>query len=148
MKYRVTPRGILIQNNKVLFAAYNVQGLTIYALPGGKQEIGESLPTCLIREFKEELNLDIEVGTLVLVKEFIHEQSKVLGWEAGIHQVELIFEVSTTQVFDENKLGLELDKNMLGARFLSASEMLNKTYYPAQEPAWFFGEKPAIPYLF
>jgi ADP-ribose pyrophosphatase YjhB (NUDIX family) len=147
MKYRITPRGILIQDNKVLFASYQVKDKIIYALPGGKQETGESLHACLRREFKEELNLAIEVGALVLVKEFIHEQSDVRGWEAGIHQVELIFEVTCSQILDTDKLGSELDKNMLGADFLSPIEMSNRTYFPEQDPKWFFEEKVAIPYL-
>ena len=148
MKYRITPRGILIQDQKVLFATYQVKNKIIYALPGGKQETGESLHACLSREFKEELNLDVEVGALVLIKEFIHEQSDVIGWEAGIHQVELVFEVASKQKLDTNQLGMELDKNMLGAQFLSASEMLKETYYPEQDPQWFFEEKVAIPYMF
>lgn len=148
MKYRITPRGILIQNNKIIFASYQVKDKIVYALPGGKQEVGETLKDCLVREFKEELNLDIQVGKLVLVKEFIHEHSDVKGWEEGIHQVELIFEVSTNQLFNKNALGRMLDNNMLGATLLSAQEMKGLTYYPEQDPSWFFEERVAIPYLF
>ena len=76
MKYRITPRGILIQNNKIIFASYQVKDKIVYALPGGKQEVGETLKDCLVREFKEELNLDIQVGKLALVKEFIRYRRK------------------------------------------------------------------------
>jgi 8-oxo-dGTP diphosphatase len=76
MKYRITPRGILIQNNKIIFASYQVKDKIVYALPGGKQEVGETLKDCLVREFKEELNLDIQVGKLALVKEFIRYSRK------------------------------------------------------------------------
>ena len=34
-----------------------------WEFPGGKQEPGEGLEACLTREIKEELDLDIEVGT-------------------------------------------------------------------------------------
>jgi len=33
-----------------------------WEFPGGKQEPGESLEECLVREIKEELDLEIEVG--------------------------------------------------------------------------------------
>lgn len=147
MKYRITPRGLFIQDQKVLFATYQVKDKIIYALPGGKQEVGESLQACLAREFKEELNMNIQVGKLVLVKEFIHEHNDVPGWEKGIHQVELIFEVSSATAFNQAKLGLQLDNNMLGSELLNAKEMKKMTYYPEQDPSWFFQEKVAIPYL-
>lgn len=147
MKYRITPRGILIQDKKVLFASYAVKDKIIYALPGGKQEAGESLKACLIREFKEELDLDIQVGKLVLIKEFIHQRNDVPGWEKGIHQVELIFEVSSATAFNQAKLGLQLDNNMLSAKLLSKEKMFQETYFPEQKPSWFFEEKNAIPYL-
>lgn len=147
MKYRITPRGILIQDQKVLFACYQVKERLVYALPGGKQEIGESIKACLIREFKEELNLVIKVGKLVLVKEFIHESNDVKGWEKGIHQVELIFEVSSKQVFDSSILGMQIDNNMLSATLLSEEQMKTVTYFPEKESSWFFKDKVQIPYI-
>jgi 8-oxo-dGTP pyrophosphatase MutT (NUDIX family) len=39
-------------------------------LPGGRIEPGESSYDCLVREVKEELNLDVEVGRLVHAHQF------------------------------------------------------------------------------
>lgn len=53
--------GILIQDNNVLVSDEYIKGNNITKFPGGGLEYGEGTKECLIREFKEELNLNIEV---------------------------------------------------------------------------------------
>ncbi len=53
--------GILIQDNHVLVSDEYIKGNYITKFPGGGLEYGEGTTECLIREFKEELNLSIEV---------------------------------------------------------------------------------------
>ena len=53
--------GILIENNKILIVKEPFMGNLIYKFPGGGMEFGEGTIDCLKREFKEELNLDIEI---------------------------------------------------------------------------------------
>ena len=59
--FNVRVYGILIQDNKVLVSDEQIKGMNITKLPGGGLEYGEGTIECVIREFKEELNLDIEV---------------------------------------------------------------------------------------
>lgn len=42
---------------------------TAYAIPGGHVVLGETNEETLVREFKEEINVDIKVGTLKWVGE-------------------------------------------------------------------------------
>ncbi|MHB1152709.1 MAG: NUDIX hydrolase [Eubacteriales bacterium] len=63
--YRVA--GICIQNNKVLLQ--KPTGETGFAFPGGHVEFGETNAETLIREFKEEMNVYINVGELKWVAE-------------------------------------------------------------------------------
>lgn len=63
--YRVA--GLLIQNNKVLLQ--KPTNSTAYALPGGHVSLGETNEDTLIREFKEEINVDIKVESLQWVGE-------------------------------------------------------------------------------
>ena len=53
--------GILIQDGKVLVSDEYIKGNNITKFPGGGLEYGEGTKECLMREFKEELNLTIEI---------------------------------------------------------------------------------------
>lgn len=53
--------GILIKDNHVLISDEYIKGNNITKFPGGGLEYGEGTAECLIREFKEELNLHIEI---------------------------------------------------------------------------------------
>lgn len=58
----------IIANDKgqLLIAQRPLEGLLggLWEFPGGKQEIGETLPECLRRELREELAIEVEVGEL------------------------------------------------------------------------------------
>ena len=63
--YRVA--GICIHNNKVLLQKPTND--TAFAFPGGHAELGETNAQTLIREFKEEIGVDITVSNLKWVGE-------------------------------------------------------------------------------
>lgn len=60
--FNVRVYGILIHDDKVLVSDEYIKGMNITKLPGGGLEFGEGTLECVVREFKEELDLDIEVG--------------------------------------------------------------------------------------
>ena len=62
--------GILIENNKILIVKEPFMGNLIYKFPGGGMEFGEGTIDCLKREFKEELNLDIEIEKHLYTQDF------------------------------------------------------------------------------
>lgn len=53
--------GILIENGALLVSDEYIKKNKITKLPGGGLEFGEGTVECLVREFKEELDLDVEV---------------------------------------------------------------------------------------
>ncbi len=53
--------GILKHEGKVLVSDEFIKGMEITKFPGGGLEYGEGTIDCLKREFREELNLDIEI---------------------------------------------------------------------------------------
>lgn len=62
---RISSRAVIIENEKVLtmFRRKIKDGIAIeyYVLPGGGQENDETLQENVIRELKEEMNVDIEI---------------------------------------------------------------------------------------
>lgn len=65
MNKRQTVRGIIIKDNKIMLMyrerKESNKQLKYYSLPGGKIEKNETPEEALVREIKEEFNLDIEV---------------------------------------------------------------------------------------
>jgi 8-oxo-dGTP diphosphatase len=59
--FNVRVYGILINDNKLLVSDEYIKGMNITKLPGGGLEFGEGTIDCVVREFKEELDLDVEV---------------------------------------------------------------------------------------
>lgn len=62
---RNTGRAVLIKDNQVLLMFRNNFGRVYFAIPGGKQDEGESLEDTVIRELKEETSIDCEVIELI-----------------------------------------------------------------------------------
>ena len=55
--------GLIRKGDELLIAQRPAEGMLggLWEFPGGKQEPGESLPECLVREIREELGIEIEV---------------------------------------------------------------------------------------
>ncbi|MES2131162.1 MAG: NUDIX domain-containing protein [Bacteroidota bacterium] len=68
--FNVRVYGILIHDNKLLVSDEFIKGMNITKLPGGGLEFGEGTIDCVIREFKEELELDIEVTSHFYTTDF------------------------------------------------------------------------------
>lgn len=62
----------VIHQEKQVFATARGYGdfKGLWEFPGGKIEVGESAQQALVREIKEELNLDIQVGELIDTVEY------------------------------------------------------------------------------
>jgi len=59
--FNVRVYGILIQDGNVLLSDEYIKGNKITKFPGGGLEYGEGTIDCVIREFKEEMDLNVEI---------------------------------------------------------------------------------------
>lgn len=66
-KFRASAYGVLVENGKVLLKRH--PAIDKFDLPGGGIELDETIPEGLIREFKEETGLSVEIGKLLLVED-------------------------------------------------------------------------------
>ena len=74
-RFNIRVYGILIQEGKVLITDEVRSGVKMTKFPGGGLEFGEGIAECLIREFKEELNIRISIKTLFYVNDFYQVSS-------------------------------------------------------------------------
>ncbi|WP_341224750.1 NUDIX hydrolase [uncultured Arcticibacterium sp.] len=95
-KIRVRTCGVLIQDGKILMLKHDGIGKKDYFwnVPGGGIELGESLKMALKREFQEETGLEIKVGKLLYLNQYIM---------SPLHAIEYYFEVE--KIAGNAKLG-------------------------------------------
>ena len=138
---RVRVAGILIENNKILLIEHKKNDKKYWLIPGGGVDWGESTAEALIREYKEETNLDVTVDKFLFLSETIAPDKEK-------HVINLYFKVKK----DENSkaemiLGDEINLNDL--RFVSKDEIENIKIYPniKEQIKQLLDEKEIVPYL-
>tara|TARA_B100001173_G_C15956563_1_gene533723 strand:+ start:523 stop:954 length:432 start_codon:yes stop_codon:yes gene_type:complete len=74
-RFNIRVYGLLIQAGKVLITDEVRSGVQMTKFPGGGLEFGEGVTDCLIREFKEELNITVKVHDLFYINDFYQVSS-------------------------------------------------------------------------
>ena len=121
--YRVA--GICVCNGKVLLQ--KPVNDAAYAFPGGHVALGESNEETLIREFKEEIGVDIRVGELKWVAEIF------FPWGSKpCHQICLYYMVEGEILEDTRFMGIEERNVSLEFRWVPLEELKNLEVYPVQ----------------
>ncbi|WP_138430568.1 NUDIX domain-containing protein [Fodinibius saliphilus] len=103
-KLRTRVCGLMVYSGAILLTQIHspVTDEQLWMPPGGGIDFGETMTDCLKREFREETNLEIEVGELLHLNELV---------SPPFHAVECYFEVKKKS--GSPKLGYdpELEKN-------------------------------------
>lgn len=68
---RVRVAAIIVMDDKILLVRHEKNDRTYWLLPGGGVEFGETLEQALVRELKEETNLDIVVDRPVMINDSV-----------------------------------------------------------------------------
>ncbi|TFV93116.1 (deoxy)nucleoside triphosphate pyrophosphohydrolase [Algoriphagus kandeliae] len=112
---------IIIQDQKVL-AVRRSKSMPLagfWEFPGGKIEEGESPASCIIREIKEELGIEIKLGEILPASDHAYSQEKVIRlipFSAIIHSGEI-------KLYEHDQLS-----------WLGANELFEVTWAPADIP--------------
>jgi 8-oxo-dGTP pyrophosphatase MutT (NUDIX family) len=102
--FNVRVYGILIHDNKVLVSDEYIKGMNITKLPGGGLEFGEGTIDCVIREFKEELDLDIEVEKHFYTTDFFVNSAFSLNNQI----ISVYYIVKAKEFFDSKQLSCKI----------------------------------------
>ncbi len=118
--------GVLIKENKVLL--HRTKKGTAWVLPGGRGEMNEETGKTVIREFAEELGLDVQVARLLwLIESFNAYGEKNLHEHGMYYLVESRGEEIT--IPGEEFIGLEEETGIV-YKWIELQELRNLTIYP------------------
>ncbi len=92
-RFNLRVYGILIRDNHVLVSDEYIKGNNITKFPGGGLEFGEGAIDCLIREFKEELDLKITVARHFYTTDFFVSSS----FDTNSQVISIYYIVETAQ---------------------------------------------------
>jgi ADP-ribose pyrophosphatase YjhB (NUDIX family) len=126
---RTAARALIILDGKVLTIKMRDRSGVFYILPGGGQRHGETLHEGLKRECMEEIGVDIEIGPLLYVREYIGKNHEFRKTHHAFHQVENVFRctLASTSVAG---VGSEHDKKQIGVEWIPFSELGDRRLLP------------------
>ncbi|MVM30213.1 NUDIX domain-containing protein [Spirosoma sp. HMF4905] len=130
-RLRLRVCGLYREGDRLLMVRHRGIGLTdtFWCPPGGGPQFSETAPKALIREFMEETGLEVEIGDMLFVNEFI---------QPPLHAMELFFAVRATG--GSLRLGIDPEMSLNGqiieeVRLMSFEEI--KSYPPKEVHALF-----------
>jgi ADP-ribose pyrophosphatase YjhB (NUDIX family) len=119
LRFNIRVYGILVNSERqVLVTDELIRGMAITKFPGGGLEIGEGTRDCLKREFKEEMDLAVEVGEHLYTTDFYQQSAfnpehQIISIYYSVKALEEIkVRISTTPFhFDNTQLDLYKQNN-------------------------------------
>jgi len=127
-KIRNAARALIIRDKKVLLLRKESDNLeTSYVLPGGGQNVGESLIEALQRECVEEIATKINVEDLLFVADYFKD--KAIDPPVTTHLVEFIFKCNVPDSYIA-KSGLSPDKHQVDVVWMELSKLKEIPLFP------------------
>lgn len=130
MPIRNSAKAIIIQDDQLLAIKKEDQEGVYYILPGGGQEHGETFHQALIRECIEEIGQEVEIGDLILIREYIGQNHEHAAFDMETHQIEYMFLCTIKGRNTVIQNGLNPDEGQIGVEWLPLSDLLAYRLYP------------------
>lgn len=131
-RFNIRVYGLVINDhNELLLCKEQLKGIEFTKFPGGGLEFGEGIKDCLIREFKEELNCDIDILAHFYTTDFFQQsafinedqiisiyykvklRSEILNYETHFENSNLHFHWKNLGALTENDITFPIDKVVL-----------------------------------
>ncbi len=127
---RTSTKAIIIKDNALLVILGGGEtGEEYYYLPGGGQEKFETLEEALKRECLEEIDVEVIVGDLLFVRDYISRNHEFAAFDPNFHQVDFFFECSL-EPGEVPKNGSSPDTTQLGVHWLPLVDLETANLYP------------------
>lgn len=127
--FNVRVYGILIEKNALLVSDEVHHNRKITKLPGGGLEFGESTIECICREFREELNIDIEVARHFYTVDFF--QPSAFNPEQQIISIYYLVNSDQTDQIPASEIAFdfaELKNGAQGFRWIPLHQLCEETF--------------------
>lgn len=126
---RNTVRAVIIRDGHILMQKKQdeLKGVR-YTLPGGAQEVGESLLEALQRECQEEIATDVIAGEIMHMADFFKQKFQP---EPHLqHQLEILFRCQVPDLYTP-KNGSKPDKHQVAVEWVAIHELAQTTVFPS-----------------
>lgn len=104
-KFTIRVYGLLLQGGKVLVAEELHKGRRMNKFPGGGLEPGEGTAACLVREFREETGLEIDVMDHFYTTDFFVASA----FDPQVQVISIYYLVKSAQAFEPSQRSLHAD---------------------------------------
>lgn len=129
-RVRTATKAIIIRDGALLVTVNRDREGTYHLLPGGGQVPGETLPQALERECREEIGVSVDIGDLVLVRDYIGANHEFAHAEGLEHQLELMFLCHLPDGVEPCQ-GCEPDGPQVGYAWLPLDQLDQHRVYPS-----------------
>jgi len=130
---RIAARAVILHKKRLLLTRCECQGHTYYIAPGGGQEERETLAQTVARECREEIGVEVEVGRLLFVRDYIPPEKGFSYLSHERHQVEHFFECRLPDDYRPTE-GLVPDSNQVAVEWLDLEALSKVEVYPSWLP--------------
>lgn len=129
MKLRNSIKAIIIRDHRIL----TIKGTDLigdyYLLPGGGQNPGETIHEALHRECQEEINCNVIIHDLRIIREYIGKNHEFKEFDRDVHQIEFMFRCSLPENA-EPRVGNMPDINQNSVEWLDLKDLTKYKLYP------------------
>ena len=133
---RTSAKALIIRDSKILIPKNLDEKGLWHMLPGGGQENGKTLEQALQRECVEEIGTNVEVGSLVYIREYIDSHHEFAETSADFHLIEFMFSCRVPNGYSPIS-GHVPDTMQVGVYWLDLTELATVRFFP----------KALIPYI-
>ena len=122
-------KAVIVQNGALLLIKKMSEAGSYFIFPGGGQKKYENMHAALKRECHEEIGVDIVIGDLLWIREYIGKNHEFAATDGKTHQIEFYF---SCRLVDGSvpKNGSRMDDGQVGVEWVPLSDLSRINVYP------------------